>query len=429
MIRAQMLAAIVGLSLPGMVLTACAPAPSVAEEGFTLTLTVTVPEGSGDVYLAGNQPGLGPWRADGLLLEGTGTTRTATLRLAPGTALEYKFTRGSWDREGLGPSGTVMPNFTWTATADEAVAVAVVDWKKDTSVYLDDWRGSGVLGSLTVWRDMAGPGLSETRHVYVWTPPGYETNTSQRYRVLYMHDGQNLFDPRLANTGTDWGVDEALVSLMEAGTIPPTMVVGVFSTSERRLEYAPQRVIEALPEAVRAEVLTEFGGALKGEAYLDFLTTVLKSRVDAEFRTLPDRANTFVAGSSMGALISLYALAERRDVFGGAACFSMHWPVAITRERIFDGASTWQPLITGVYRDWLSASGPDPATSRLWVDRGSLNLDALYEPYQDALIPVLAERGFVEGESLSARAFEGTDHNEAAWRARAPEVLGWLLRN
>jgi hypothetical protein len=106
----------------------------------------------------------------------------------------------------------------------------------------------------------------------------------------------------------------------------------------------------------------------------------------------------------------------------------MHWPVAINGERIFEGASEWQPLITDIYRTYLAESGPDPHNSRLWVDRGTLNLDSLYKPYQDALIPVLQARGFVVGDSLEARVFEGTDHNEAAWRARGEEVFGWLLR-
>lgn len=393
-----------------------------------ITVIAEVPEGAGVVYLAGNLPELGPWKPDGLAMTGEGRERSVSLDVPHGFAFEYKLTLGDWSREGTGPSGTVMPNFTLVAEADATVRVSITDFKKDPEVYLADPAGSGVLGTLIAWQDMAGEGLSETRHVYVWTPPGYAEAPDQRYRVLYMHDGQNLFDPRLANTGTDWGVDEALVRLMDAGKIPPTMVVGMFSTNDRRLEYAPQAVIEGLPDKVRAEVLEEFGGTLKGDAYLDFIVNTVKPRIDAEFRTLPDRANTFIAGSSMGALISLYALAEKREIFGGAACFSMHWPVAINSRRIFEGAATWQPLITDVYRRYIGESGPDPATSRLWVDRGSLNLDSLYEPYQDALVPVLRERGFVDGVGLEARVFEGTDHNEAAWRARGEEVLGWLLR-
>jgi len=397
-------------------------------ESHKITIIAQVPERSSTVYLAGNLPSLGPWKADGAAMTGEGATRTITLDVPHGFALEYKITLGEWSREGTGPSGTVMPNFTLTANADQSVTVSVTDFKKDPVEYLNDPAGSGVLGTLIAWQDVAGAGLSEDRHIYVWTPLGYEDNPQQRYRVLYMHDGQNLFDPRLANTGSDWGVDEALVALMQAGKIPPTMVVGMFSTNDRRLEYAPQRVIEALPDAVEAEVLAEFAGTLKGDAYLDFIVNEVKPRVDANFRTLPDRANTFIAGSSMGALISLYAVSEKRDAFGGAACFSMHWPVAINGERIFEGASEWQPLITDIYRTYLAESGPDPHNSRLWVDRGTLNLDSLYKPYQDALIPVLQARGFVVGDSLEARVFEGTDHNEAAWRARGEEVFGWLLR-
>ena len=101
----------------------------------------------------------------------------------------------------------------------------LLGFKKGVEAYIDDWQGSGVLGTLVYWQDVASEFLTQTRHVEIWLPPGYAEASERRYPVIYMHDGQNLFDPRIANTGSDWGVDEAIVELMEAGKIPPVVVV------------------------------------------------------------------------------------------------------------------------------------------------------------------------------------------------------------
>lgn len=147
-------------------LAACAsPAP---DDGLrTVTIHAIVPENAGQVYLTGNLPELGPWRADGLPMSGTGRERVVTLRVAEGTALEYKVTLGTWDREGLGPSGTVMPNQQLTVHGDTEGTIEVVDWKADVSVYVGDPAGAGVQGELTYWRDVASPLLQETRHVEI----------------------------------------------------------------------------------------------------------------------------------------------------------------------------------------------------------------------------------------------------------------------
>ncbi|MDH3368443.1 MAG: hypothetical protein OEO17_11415, partial [Gemmatimonadota bacterium] len=186
------------------------------------TVRATVPEGTGTVYLTGNLPELGPWRPDGIAMTGEGRERMAQLSVPLGTTIEYKFTLGSWDREALGPSGTVPPNHQLLIDGDVEASHDIAAFKKDPRAYIADWKGSGVLGRLVYWTDVSSAHLGPTRHVEIWLPPGYDEDPSARYPVLYMHDGQNLFDPRMASTGVDWGVDEAVVRLVEQGVFGAT---------------------------------------------------------------------------------------------------------------------------------------------------------------------------------------------------------------
>lgn len=263
----------------------------------------------------------------------------------------------------------------------------------------------------------------------VWTPPGYEAGT-ERYPVVYMHDGQNLFDPRLASMGVDWGADEAMMRLAKAnGGRAPAILVGIWNTAYRWNDYAPASVVKALPAAVSANLLSEAShDKLLSDAYLRFIVDVVKPRVDSEYRTRPERQHTSIAGSSMGGLISLYALLEKREVFGQAAGLSIHWPLTVDRNRIFGEDAKWRPILLDATKRYLRSKGPNTGAQRLWVDHGTETLDAAYDPYQKELLPVLEEIGFVEGVTLVSRVYEGTAHTEAAWRARLHQPLAFLTR-
>ncbi len=292
---------------------------------------------------------------------------------------------------------------------------------------LDDPGGAGVAGRLLHRRSIASAHLEETRHVSIWLPPEYDAEPDARFSVLYMHDGQNLFDPRLANFAVDWGVDEALMRLTAAGAITPRIVVGAWSTPQRWREYAPAGVIAQLPADTQTALADEGGGPPVSDAYVRFLADELKPAIDAELRTKTKPADTAVMGSSMGGLISLYALCERPDVFGRAGCLSTHWPLSVDRARIADRADAWRPQALAAFEAYLSNALPDPTGRRLWIDHGDVNLDSLYPPYQAALLPTFAAKGYVEAPSFAARAYPGTDHNEAAWRDRVDDPLTFLL--
>ena len=249
------------------------------------------------------------------------------------------------------------------------------------------------------------------RDVDIWLPPGYGEDPDTRYPVLYMHDGQNLFDPALSYTGVDWGVDEAMTRLIAAGRVAPAIVVGIWNTPARFPEYMPRKPVP--PQGL------DFGPGngpplpverIASDAYLRFIVEELKPRIDATFRTKPGRDDTAIAGSSMGGLISIYAAAEYPEVFGRVGAVSTHWPAG-----------------DGLVVDWLADHLPDPATHWLWFDHGTATLEARYAPYQQRMDARLREAGYIEGGNWVTRVYEGAKHNEAAWRARIDEVLVFLL--
>lgn len=255
------------------------------------------------------------------------------------------------------------------------------------------------------------PRTALPRHVDVWLPPGYREQPDGRYRVIYMHDGQNLFDPNVCGFGIDWGVDEAITRLAHQGVIQPVIVVGVWNTALRWPEYIPQKALEQ-PEAagLRADFQAQYGSPPLSDGYLKFIVEELKPRIDADFRTVPEREHTFVMGSSMGGLASLYALEEYPQVFGGAGCLSTHWPAG-----------------GDLLVDALGRSLPPAGQHRLYFDFGTQGLDADYEPFQLRFDEYLRQAGYRRGVDWMTEKFEGAAHNEEAWRRRLDIPLGFLL--
>lgn len=267
-----------------------------------------------------------------------------------------------------------------------------------------------VNGQLIEWPDFPS-GLATSRKIVVWLPPGYRSDLNQRYAVLYAHDGQNLFDPRTAFAGVDWGLDQCLSRLLARGAIRPTMVVGVCNTPKRYQEYDPEKVFEQhLSPLEQAAYIREHGRPL-ADRYLKFLVEELKPFIDREYRTLSGRADTLLLGSSMGGLISLYAVCEYPEVFGAAGCLSTHWPA-----------------LRGKMAAYLPAHLPCPQNHRLYFDFGTETIDTQYEPYQQQVDLLLQNRGYRRGLDWMSRKFDGDDHSERAWRRRLHIPLEFLLQ-
>jgi len=245
------------------------------------------------------------------------------------------------------------------------------------------------------------------RNVEVWLPPSYHENLEQRYPVLYMHDGQNVFNPSTSYTGIDWDIDGALTKLIQEGITREAIVVAPWNTERRTREYMPANPLQ-LSNGV--EAFEAQHGQLHSDAYLKFLTSELKPFIDATYRTLTDAPNTMIMGSSMGGLISAYAIAEYPNVFGRAGCISTHWTI---------GGNTMV--------DWFSSVFPEPGSHFIYFDYGTEGVDAPYEPFQLRLNEALLQRGFTEGVDFVSYRFEGADHNEAAWKARMHIPLTYLL--
>ena len=265
-------------------------------------------------------------------------------------------------------------------------------------------------GTTESWQRMPSRHVG-ARDVDVWLPPSYGKDPQKRYPVLYMHDGQNLFDPALSYTGVDWDIDGAMMRLIDAGDIREAIVVGVWNTPLRFAEYMPKAPVrtETVGSGVEGRALGR-NEDIRSDAYLRFLVDELKPFIDTRYRTRTGRNDTLVMGSSMGGLISLYAAARYPEVFGGVGAVSTHWPAC-----------------DGCVIDWLGAHLPDPRTHRLYFDHGTAALDAMYPPYQARMDAALRKGGYIEDENWITRRFEGAEHNEAAWRARVEIPLKFLL--
>ncbi|MBP6772194.1 MAG: alpha/beta hydrolase [Gemmatimonadaceae bacterium] len=253
--------------------------------------------------------------------------------------------------------------------------------------------------------------LISARTVDVWLPPGYATSRD-RYPVLYVHDGQNAFDPATSFGGIDWGIDETMTRLLAEERIRPAIVVAIANSPLRFQEYMPRRALTAdsvLMTGVPG--VAPLPGPVISDAYLRFLSTELKPFIDRTFRTKREREHTMLMGSSMGGLISLYAISELPGVFGAAACLSTHWPAG-------DGATL----------AYLATHVPRSGTHRLYFDHGTATLDSLYGPYQEQADAILRRAGYRDGRNFSTRLFEGAEHSERAWRVRVEQPLVFLLK-
>lgn len=262
--------------------------------------------------------------------------------------------------------------------------------------------------------------LIAPRQVDVWLPPGFDPTTSTRYPVLYMHDGQNLFEPEHAFIGVDWGIDPALNRLIRKKAVQPPIVVGIWNTLNRIGDYMPE---DAFQKEKHLQHLQEYLSnrwpelqlKIGGNAYLAFLVEELKPWVDANFPTLPDQAHTYIMGSSMGGLISLYALCQYPQVFGGAGCLSNAWNI--------EGRQLLR---------YFSRHLPSPQGHKLYLDMGGAeNKGAAANKSllkgQNIMQKEAIKAGFREGDNLLTRVFKTHIHSEKDWRRRVHIPLEFLL--
>lgn len=255
------------------------------------------------------------------------------------------------------------------------------------------------------------------RKVDVWLPKGVQEHTP--LAVLYAHDGQNLFDPASSYGGESWLLHEAAQKLIDSGKIKPVMIVGIWNSPQRFSEYLPQPAFSGLSAPLIEKLGKERSNQVLSNEYLAWLTLELKPFIDSHFATLGEPENTFILGSSMGGLISSYALCQYPLIFGGAACLSTHWPISL---------SVNDTAYSGPYRRYLAQQLPRSGNHKLWMDYGTATLDAWYEPHQLAFNKVLLKQAvWRDPKKYRSTKYPDAPHNESAWRTRSAEVLHFLL--
>ena len=254
---------------------------------------------------------------------------------------------------------------------------------------------------LRVWENF-GSAFVQARHVSLWVPEC----AGEALPVLYMQDGQNLFQPETSYAGVDWGVQHCLATMGRKA-----IVVGIWNTPMRLSEYMPAGALEFLKIPMKeGDVLRDLAAPGLSDAYLRFLVEELKPAVDRDLPTLRDPQHTFVLGSSMGGLISAYAVCRYPHVFGGAGCLSTHWPAG-------DGCAL----------EYFRRELPPPGRVRFYFDYGTATIDAPYQPYQEQMDRILSQRGYCYGQDWVTLRFEGAEHSEGAWRERLHQPLQFLL--
>lgn len=281
-------------------------APNFVAGQITLTLN-SLPNSTPideAIYIAGNFNNWNPCDSNFKLIK-QGSIYRITLKADTGE-IEYKFTRGSWSKVECGVNGNSISNRSFKYSKKIGLNQSIAAWK-DLLGWAMDTVSTALSNVHVLSKEFYMPQLNRTRRIWVYLPTDYEDAVTKRYSVLYMQDGQNLFDDKSSFSG-EWGIDETLNKLTKLGT-ESCIVVGIENGGSNRInEYSPF-------------VNKEYGGG-EGKAYMRFIIETLKPYIDSAFRTHPDQKHTAIAGSSLGGLISIYGALSYPSVFGKVGAFS-----------------------------------------------------------------------------------------------------------
>jgi len=338
------------------------------------------------IYLAGNFNGWNPGDPAYVLSKNEDQQWFYTSTAAPeGTQIEYKFTRGSWETVEKGPNGEEIGNRQFTFGNGDTVHVIIFNWRQDPPPVSTAAENVEIMDE-----DFEMPQLGRTRRIWIYYPPDYETSGA-RYPVLYMHDGQNLFDDTSSFVG-EWHVDETLNDLYEMGNKVP-IVIGIDHGGDYRLaEYTPW-------------VHPVHGGG-EGDLYMEFIVETLKPYIDANYNTLPERDFTGIMGSSLGGLISHYGALKYQDVFSKAGIYSPSYWIA---------DSVWA----------FSRESGHQRDMRLYFMCGGAEGQSTINNMM-RMHDTLLSTGFSASE-LSQLVIPGGQHNEALWSSDFGDAYQWLF--
>lgn len=266
---------------------------------------------------------------------------------------------------------------------------------------------------------VVGETFKSTVYLDIWVPDCY--SPIEKYPVLYLHDGQNLYDAKSSWNKQAWEIDKVGGKLIEEGKIKPFIAVGIFSIDNTRVcDLMPEKVLTEYFDHEKYQT-TGFENyckkEIRGDEYVDLIVNTIKPLIDSTFSTLPDMENTAIMGSSMGGLASFYAMCERPDIFGTAICVSTHMSV--------EGETSWAEAVFAYLRDKL----PTDSDHKIYFDCGDKTSDYYYVPFFDELVSIPQEKGYtVENGKLSYGFYPGTAHDEASWCKRVDIPLTFLYK-
>ncbi len=265
------------------------------------------------------------------------------------------------------------------------------------------------------------------RNIDIWLPEGYDNK--KKYPVLYMHDGQMLFDSAITWNKTSWDMDDVVANLQKQNKITAVIIVGIWNGgATRHADYFPQKPFESLSiqqkkkvyDAGRSNGYSVFGNyEIQSDNYLKFIVKELKPFIDSAFPTLKEAKNTFIGGSSMGGLISMYAICEYPAVFGAAICMSTHWPGIFSMQ---------DNPIPAAFNSYMEKHLPSPKSHKIYFDFGNKTLDSLYEPLQTQIDQTMRKKGYNKAQWRTLK-FENDEHSEIAWSRRVHIPLTFIFES
>lgn len=356
-----------------LVATGCNEPSAPTHGAFAVQYEVYAPHTDTTPFLTGSAEALGEWRPDGVVLEFIGKGIYRGTFETQASEVECKLTLGTWATEALDGEGYLRTNRILKIASDTLIRDTVMAWNDGTATS----RVYGqVTGNVETLGEVEIEGLLP-RKVWAWAPEdGRAVGT-----VLLMHDGRNLFDPALANFGVDWGVDEVATDLLQEDK--SLAVLGVDCTDER---------------------FTDYSWTDAGRSYVEWLATKGIAMARAQFNCV-EAVKFYVAGSSMGGLISLIALDQHPDAFDGAICMSPAFA--------YKGYD---------HSEVLKAQGLQFRQRPVWIDNGTVGLEAELQPGIDRMTALLE----AEGACAITKIYDGARHFEADWGERLAEAITWV---
>ncbi len=342
------------------------------------------------VFITGSLPALGNWNPAAMQMKSLGDHKWSIQIITErGYPIEYKYTLGSWKKEAASEDGQPLQNFAIRPETKVTIKDRILQWT--------DGKNKQVVGQITgnvkYHRQLQVDGLLP-RDVVVWLPHDYEKSES-RYPVLYMHDGQNIFDPQTSSFGVDWQVDETLTELIAKNKVIPIIVVGIYHTPQRGRDYLPGE---------------------QGTQYEHFICDNLKPLIDKTYRTDPSREATAIGGSSAGGICAFAIAWQRPEVFSKAICMSP----AFQYKRA-DGSMTVD-YVTQFKQSQRPANPPF-----FYLDNGGVGLEEILQPGIDAMLAAMKDKGMEPDADFTWKKYPESRHNEAAWAKRLPAALQLLF--